>query len=353
MAGPSRLTNAIVSGAFFGVAQLMTILRLIFRAKNRRLWYDDAWALLSFACSAMMMSTTFDRLNAHRSQHHMIISYWISSFSFQNTLWSARMSVICAIIRLTPSQDSLHSRMKLVALLFLGMWIGLLIHKSYVCGSDLSWYSMALPHCTLGLGVMINELVTDILADIALAVVPILLYRNISLPAHQRTMLFIIFASSLLISAVSAVHAYFLMGPAGIYEGFTAEIECSVALMVANIGVVLSFVYRLFRREIDSDPYTFEYSIRTDGRVRIKRKPGSNQKATDVVFAQPNTTTVDDSWATTKTDGTRTEPFELENVLYKPKNKAPDSSSGISVLVHTKVETDAIPDVPPLKRSSG
>ncbi|KAH8824316.1 hypothetical protein DL96DRAFT_1613696 [Flagelloscypha sp. PMI_526] len=332
MSTQSRVRNSIISGIFFGISQIMTIVRLAFRAKHKRLWYDDAWAFGAFLFSVLLMFSMYDRLVQGRTLHHKVVAYWIGSFSFQNTLWGARMSVICAILRLIPRQDVLRKWTQLVAALFVGMWLGIIIQKAVVCSSDLSWYNQATPHCPLGFGVMVNELVTDICADLALAIVPILLYRNVSLPAQQRTMLFIIFASSLLISVVSGVHAYYLVGPPGIYEGFTAEVEASVALIVANIGVFVSFVYRYFRREIDTDPYTFEYSIRTDGRVRIRRKPGSNQKATEVVFARPHTSTMEVSATSTKIlDNSGGESYELDGNLSTKKDQMPDSLSGLEV----------------------
>lgn len=45
------------------------------------------------------------------------------------------------------------------------------------------------------------------------------------MPKPQRRLLFSVFAASILVTLVSIVHAYFVLGPSGLSEALTANVE--------------------------------------------------------------------------------------------------------------------------------
>ncbi|KAF8916823.1 hypothetical protein CPB85DRAFT_253830 [Mucidula mucida] len=145
------------------------------------------------------------------------------ALNFTNTLWASRMSIIFAVIRLIPTQMRLRQITNSFAVLFGLMWIGLLIQKVYVCASDKYWYHLPKPQCHLGHGVAAMEL-----ANVALAVIPIYLLRDITLVKSHRKMLIVIFSSSLLVTLTSIIHAVYVLGPTGLLEAMTAQAEPSL-----------------------------------------------------------------------------------------------------------------------------
>ncbi|KAJ7794728.1 hypothetical protein B0H14DRAFT_2392313, partial [Mycena olivaceomarginata] len=146
----------------------------------------------------------------------------------------SRMSVMFSVIRLLLRIMPL-TRCKLTSActaLFALCWVGLVIQKVHLYASDKSWYKSHRPQqCNLGKEVIAFQLVrtsdSDGFADFTLAIIPITLIRQVSIPATQRKILSVIFAASVLTTLVSIVHAVVLLGPGGSLEGVAVEAEVS------------------------------------------------------------------------------------------------------------------------------
>ncbi|KAL0576433.1 hypothetical protein V5O48_005538 [Marasmius crinis-equi] len=281
---PSVTVNRAVTTTLLGIGQILTVARLIVRYRARRMWLDDAWAFVALICAFMLLVGMWIRTDVpgegplHQPRSARVVAYWMVVLSFTNTLWAARMSIIFSVIRLVPPMMRLRRISNISAILFLLMWIGLLIQKTYICAENKSWYQRDPPQCRLGQGVAINELVTDAISDVLLAVIPIRLLKGVTLMKDQRKMLYIIFGSSLLITLVSIVHAVFVLGPTGLLEAITAQAQAATALIVADIGVLGSLLYRRVRRGrqgFDTKPYTYEFSVNTDASIHMRRVPRS------------------------------------------------------------------------------
>ncbi|KAJ3746372.1 hypothetical protein DFH05DRAFT_1458679 [Lentinula detonsa] len=260
---PSSTTNR---------TQISTLFRIHIRNRSKRLWWDDAWALLTMFLSQLLLIAMWIRTDTpglgplNESHSARIVAYW-----------SARISLIFSVIRLIPPLFVLRRVSEWTAVIFFLMWAGLLTQKTYVCASDRSWYQLAAPQCHLGMDVAIVELVTDIFADVALAVIPIRLLAGVGLSSDKRRMLYIMFCASLLTSIVSIIHAVFLLGPSGLLEAITAQAEAGTALIVANVGILSPYVYRLIKNgeDFDSRPYTYYPSFHSNGEVQMRRIPRS------------------------------------------------------------------------------
>ncbi|KAJ7099692.1 hypothetical protein C8R44DRAFT_682799 [Mycena epipterygia] len=265
---PSSTTNRVVTTTILGTAQITTFARLTLRIRARRFWFDDAWAVVALIWSFMLLVDMWIRTDMSQSKSTRIVAYWLINLSFTSTLWSARMSVIFSVIRIVPSQLKLRKVTAGFAALFGVMWIALLVQKVYRCASDKSWYALEKPQCHLGSGVAAVELFTDFTADLVLAAIPIELLRSIrTIDSSQRKMLLIIFTASLLTTVVSIVHAVYLLGPRGILEAITAQVEAAVSLLVANAAVLVPAFYRVLQMPTD----TFDYSIHSNGVVRMHK----------------------------------------------------------------------------------
>ncbi|KAJ7481641.1 hypothetical protein FB451DRAFT_133428 [Mycena latifolia] len=205
------------------------------------------------------------RTDLTQSRSARIVAYWMVCLSFTSTLWASRMSVIFSVIRIIPYP--------------------LKLRKVYRCASDRSWYALEKPQCHLGRAVAVTELFTDLTADLVLAAIPVELLRSVkSITSSQRNLVVIIFAASLLTTAVSIVHAIYLLGPTGLLEGITAQAEAAVSLLVANAAVIVPPVYRLVQKQTDEEACA--YAINSEGVVRMQRVNPSGEDST-VVFKHP------------------------------------------------------------------
>jgi len=184
------------------------------------------------------------------------------------------------VIRLIPPLFTLRKVAEWTGCIFFLMWAGSLIQKTYICASNRSWYQLETPQCHLGKDVAIVELITDLFADISLAIIPIRLLQGVGLSPDKRRMLHIMFGASLLISVVSIVHAVFLLGPSGLFEAITAQAEAATALIVANLGVLFPYIYRMMKNghDFDSKPYTYYRSVQPNGEVLIRKLPRSSSR---------------------------------------------------------------------------
>ncbi|KAE9406596.1 hypothetical protein BT96DRAFT_222379 [Gymnopus androsaceus JB14] len=280
---PSPTTNRIVTTTLIGIAQILTVFRFYVRYRSKRLWWDDAWTLLTVLLSYLLLISMWVRTDTpalgpiHQSHSARIVAYWLLYISFTCTLWSARMSLIFSVIRLIPPLFKLRKVSEWTAVVFFFMWAGSLTQKTYVCASDRSWYQLAQPQCHLGTKVGIVELITDLFADTSLVVIPIRLLQGVGISSEKRRMLHIMFGASLLISLVSVLHAVFLLGPSGLLEAITAQAEAVTALIVANLGVLSPYAYRLMKNgeDFDSKPYTYYHSFQANGEVEMRRMPRS------------------------------------------------------------------------------
>ncbi|KAJ7291113.1 hypothetical protein C8J57DRAFT_209690 [Mycena rebaudengoi] len=328
---PSNTTSRIVVTTLLGLAQIATFYRLIVRIRLKRYWMDDTWAVVALGCSFMLLVDMWIRTDLSQSRSTRIVAYWLVSLSFTNTLWASRMSIIFSVIRIIPEQSKLRRITHIVAALFALGWIGLLIQKVFVCASDKSWYTLAKPQCHLGTGVAVLELITDLFADLALAIIPISLLYNIQIPSIQRRMLIIIFAASLLTTVASIVHAIYLLGPSGLLEGTSAQVEAAVALLVADAGIVVTAFYRLIRKEgvFENQPYTYKDS-NSEG-IRM-HKSSRDPMESAVVFASrnPGLETVHLSHST----------YELDDKPRAPDGYARDSGSKVHSPVLIRTDSD-------------
>ncbi|TFK56501.1 hypothetical protein OE88DRAFT_26630 [Heliocybe sulcata] len=274
---PTSTLRAVVT-TFAGVAILSTAFRVCYRYKIRRFWWDDGWAAVSLASQIVLLVNLWIRTDTpdvgplHQSRESRIIAYWLVSLAFTFTLWSARMSQLFSVIRLIPEFMKMRKVAYGMVVMFGAMWAALVIQKVVICKQDTSWYNTPKPQCHLGHAVGSTELAMDFISDAMLVLVPLRLLWGVSMQHTHRKLLFSIFSASLFTTIVSAVHAYFELGPSGLLEAITANVEvrsppsvpsyvvlmlrslqASVSLIVANLAVIVTYLYRLIRGERDPE----------------------------------------------------------------------------------------------------
>lgn len=241
------------------VAILCTAFRLGYRWFRLSFWWDDVLACLSMVLDLIcligvwMLTDTPWTGPLHQSLHARTVAYWLSSISFTSVLWTARLSILYSVIRITPPKMTLRRCTYLAVFLFLLMYAGVIVSKVYVCVHDPKWQQSPILQCHLGRGIAIAELTTDVVADIVLVAIPWVLLSRLRLPSAHRILLSTIFSASLVTTAVSIPHAVYVLGPEGLLSDITAHVEAGISLIVANMLVIVTYLYRVIKRGKDID----------------------------------------------------------------------------------------------------
>jgi len=249
-----------------GLAILTTTFRLWYRVRKRRFWWEDAWAAASlvgaiaslFAVMGITGSENDPPYPGESPTGH-IVADWVMIFGFTTCLWSARLSLIFSLVRLSSGAARLRQVSLYAAAVFGAIFVGLLCQKVYVCGHDLSWEKdPALDfQCTLGDSIAIAQVVTDFSSDVALVAIPVFLLREVNSPKDQRILILSAFSTSILTSLISVVHVIFILTPDPGLQTITAQAEIALSLVICNLLVIVTYIYRVLKRkdlELDRRP---------------------------------------------------------------------------------------------------
>lgn len=217
------------------VAILCTIFRLAYRGWMHHLWWEDAWAAIALIADVVcLVCIWLDRKK----------SFWILTVAFTSVLWAARMSIIFSIIRVTNhSNFKVHRQIAyLIAVSFACMWAALLAHRLTLC---------AYHSCHMGKSVAFSVLITDTIADFVLVATPLKFWRNTGLSRSTKILVLSSFSASLLITAVTIPHSIILIKvrKPGTVTIIFAHVKSALSLVVCNLLVIVTFVYRVCWKE--------------------------------------------------------------------------------------------------------
>ncbi|KAG2347248.1 hypothetical protein BDR05DRAFT_876797 [Suillus weaverae] len=134
------------------------------------------------------------------------------------------------------------------ALLFSQLW--------WICETQPSWKSQPHPQCDLGRRVAITQMITDVLADVVLIVAPFCLIYKVRLSKSQKVRILSVFSTSAITTIVSLTHAYYIVAGGGLKEVMAAVVEASMSLIVANLSVVVAFIFRISSDDDSSSTQT-------------------------------------------------------------------------------------------------
>ncbi|OAX41686.1 hypothetical protein K503DRAFT_461897 [Rhizopogon vinicolor AM-OR11-026] len=255
---PSLTTLQVVVTAFHIFAIIISTFRLAYRHSKHLLWWDDALtagAMITDVMSLVFVWIVMAPPTYHESDQVLIAARWGMIFSFTTCLWLARLSIVFSIIRLASREDRMRKIARWAAVVFTGLCVLLLAQKTYVCADDESWlYHHDIIDCRLGSSVAAVQLATDFVSDIALVLMSIRLLREIHLPKDQHILIISVFSSSIIISLVSIVHVIFASQTDVYMQSITAQLELALSLIVCNLLVIVTYIYRIFRHEdLDTD----------------------------------------------------------------------------------------------------
>ncbi|KAN0082425.1 hypothetical protein V8E55_008220 [Tylopilus felleus] len=251
---------SIAFSAVKGLAGILTLFRLGFRLKIRRLWWEDFWATVALVCTMVSIFTvvTVSRTTNARS---ILIASKINAYMFTCVVWSVRLSLISAIIRITYTP--LQRRITLTAAAFFTLfWATTLCLQAWRCADDtgIIFAGTGRTACVLPRFVIILEVAMNCSADTASVIFPIRLLWRVKLPGRQRRMLLSLFTTSRFLCGFALAHSISqLVGKLPV-QVILAEIQMAVFLIICNLLVVITYFYRTLQsssqREPSTDPST-------------------------------------------------------------------------------------------------
>ncbi|EPQ55756.1 hypothetical protein GLOTRDRAFT_138555 [Gloeophyllum trabeum ATCC 11539] len=237
-----KLTQAVCGF----VAIFMTVARLYIR--RGRYWWDDAWAFFALINLFIQFAGIFMHVEnpAQLSKTSRVAAYYLIAVTFYTIIWSARLSILFTIIRIDPDPAMRH-RLKYVAGVFIFAIVFFFCQLMWVCEppSKRAWKDVKSPQCELGSQVAICQIVTDVISDLLLMLLPLRLIRGIQSKGLRRRLM-VIFSTS-----ISLVHAAYIIAVGGTKVVLIAAIEDCLSLTVANLPVMATSLFRALGMHAD------------------------------------------------------------------------------------------------------
>ncbi|KAG1884276.1 hypothetical protein F4604DRAFT_1676930 [Suillus subluteus] len=246
------LTHFLVAGIVLTiVAVITTSFRLSVRARQKRLWIDDAWAALGMIFNFILVIVDCLYLQDYERypQGARVALYYMVAQFFYAVVWSSRISILFTIVRLTIPKTVFRRVLMFAAIVFGTIWALLFSQLWWICETEAGWKLQPHPQCDLGRTVAITQMITDVLADFFLILAPFFFLYKVRLSRAQKVRILSVFSTSAITTIVSLTHAYFIFSGGGTKEVMAAMIEASMSLIVANLSVVVAFIFNLKAEE--------------------------------------------------------------------------------------------------------
>ncbi|KIK32730.1 hypothetical protein CY34DRAFT_18840 [Suillus luteus UH-Slu-Lm8-n1] len=206
--GPTLTQTEVADIVITIIAIIVTSFRLYVRVRQGRLWIDDAWATLGMMFDFILLITLCLYMQDYvPGTFRRVLMFTAIAFG---TVW---------------------------ALLFSQLW--------WICEHNSAWKTQPFPQCDLGRSVAITQIITDVLGDSILILAPFCLIYRVRLSWGQKVRVLSVFSASAITTIVSLTHAYYIYSGGGLKEVLAAMIEASISLIVANLSVVIAFLFNL------------------------------------------------------------------------------------------------------------
>ncbi|KAJ7017550.1 hypothetical protein C8F04DRAFT_1155496 [Mycena alexandri] len=251
-------------------AMVVTYFRLFDRYRRGKLWWDDFWAFVCTLCAIFFITVTLLHIQSPSplKENVQVIVFYMCGGSFYAVIWTARLSILFTIIRL--SYGRMRRLLCRLAMAFFVTCVILIAQVLWTCQVEPGWKDIPAPHCDLGLKIAIAQLISDVLSDVILIAAPMHLVWRVQLQRGLKLRLRAVFAATSTSTAVSLYHAYCVLRFPGLPEFLAATIQLSVTLFVANLSVIVAIMFRL-KAENETDNIA-PPSVVTIGAVRGRKK---------------------------------------------------------------------------------
>jgi len=250
-----RTLDVIVVAVFaHSLATVTTSFRLYERHRKCQIWWDDYCVIIALLAD-IVFAFSFPLGSGHGRSWSITRLLVANTFSVIS-VWTARISIGLTMTRIylpgSRSRRSLYAMNVLLAALGIGCLAGLLV-PIISCSKAI---------CPIGpkLAAAI-VLVLEVIADAILIGIPIYMFWDVKLPRKQRRMIISIFTANAISSAASVALEvvikttdYNTQPVWACVIALLLHLKSSVTVMVCNLLVNVTWIYRLFwRREGDDE----------------------------------------------------------------------------------------------------
>ncbi|TFK39722.1 hypothetical protein BDQ12DRAFT_603103, partial [Crucibulum laeve] len=225
------------------VAISSTLYRLYDRKRLHRLWWDDYTALVASLLDCVVFATMWSGV----AEEHIAVSFliplrWIQMLSLTMAIWCPRISLALSISRPVPMT------WLTVALpcLFAFFATVSLLQQSIVCGKNTAWYHTPPFVCHVSRSGSFIVFACDIIADLALIIIPLRMFWGVSLPRLKRRLILCGFATSCFTAITSIICVIFVLGKLHLGET-QGLIGGAVSLIACNVLIIITSFYRMGR----------------------------------------------------------------------------------------------------------
>ncbi|KAF8433039.1 hypothetical protein L210DRAFT_3557429 [Boletus edulis BED1] len=133
------------------------------------------------------------------------------------------------------------------------MWAALMGQKIQICITN---------NCVIASSVGLSQLVTDVISDVSLVILPIYLLQGGKIDRPRRILIYAVFSATLLITVVTILHSVVLFTVQSTGTVVIGHVKVALSLIVCNLLVIVMFVYRVSRRA-DLDAAEGPFSLTT------------------------------------------------------------------------------------------
>ncbi|KAF9473419.1 hypothetical protein BDN70DRAFT_385383 [Pholiota conissans] len=237
-----------------------TCLRVHYRKRTHRLWWDDFTAALAVLIDCGYVTILWFSYSSPGSILHSrpshVARYWLLLELFFIVIWLSRISIALAIARVFPAGESTRKFAIGMAAIFAAFFAVIIIYFSLLCSKKdaISITSSGSAQCnwTNALRVIITS--ANLLSDAFLVAVPLYKLWRVRLPKRQRRLILGGFAASIMTTVPTVGCAIFQFAPSS-WDPARQDIrlkltyfESGNAIMASNLLVIITYFDTVRRR---------------------------------------------------------------------------------------------------------
>ncbi|KAJ8080482.1 hypothetical protein PM082_017315 [Marasmius tenuissimus] len=172
-----------------------------------------------------------------------VAAYYMVDNGFYGVIWVSRVSIFFTLIRLA------YGRFRTILKWCVGAagltYAVLFAQVFWTCEGNPAWKDAPIAQCMLGKKVAVAQLVTDCVFDSILIASPTYLLKNMKNRRGLKIRLIAVFSSTIFTTAFSLAHAWAIIEDRGLMEFTLAGVEVFVSLIVVNLTVIISWIFRV------------------------------------------------------------------------------------------------------------
>ncbi|TFK70351.1 hypothetical protein BDN72DRAFT_896481 [Pluteus cervinus] len=242
-------------------AAIATLFRVIYHSIHQRFSYDDYAASFALASIITLFISVWMQLHSTATPQTLVDIqstlgwFWTTHLTFLCVVWASRVSLSFSITRLSREGTGTQRVLMFCTIIMGGFFPLALGQLLWVCGRQKHWIPVAMVQCRLGHTGVFLAIGADIISNLYLIVAPIYLFRDLNMPARQRKLNVTVFFSSGLCLVTGILYGLALLfadeiGPQHeLITTLAANLEASVTLLMSNLLVLRSYIYRLISSE--------------------------------------------------------------------------------------------------------